>query len=536
MTLRLAACGAAIALFCAAAQAQNGFSLGVASGDMTPTTAVLWARADQPGVLRLELARTSAFESIDRSIEVESLAYADLSAKVLVDGLAPATLYYYRFVRIDDATAVSPTGRFQTPPPDDQPAAFRFAFSGDTNFAYAPFDVAAALAAENADLFIWFGDTIYADASSGGLGAATTLEEYRAKYRQIRSDAGIRDTLAAMPIWVGGDDHEVRNDYAGASDAVSAQQKRDAYQAFFEYMPLPRQSESEPARLYRKLRFGANAEFFFLDERQYRDASAKVACASNPDPYGVMLGPLTRDEACLRELSAERTMLGAEQLQWLLDGLRSSNARLKFVVNNVPLTFLGVYPYDRWDGYDAERRTILEYIDANAIDGVVFLTTDIHANALNPDLESDFRGSRFDYAFEGNVRIPEVIVGPLGNQTMYGTITEVGGGGLQAPLTLALRTLSSKVTRIDGLNMIQTDRVSYCVIEVTADGTWSVRYSGEPGATASDGAADGSVFYNSAVAAPSTTAFAFPCALPVIAGGLVGMLFLRHRRGVQTSR
>ncbi|MBI5063620.1 MAG: alkaline phosphatase D family protein, partial [Desulfatitalea sp.] len=125
-----------------------------------------------------------------------------------------------------------------------------------------------------------------------------------------------------------------------------------------------------------------NAEFFFLDERQYRDASAKVACASNPDPYGVMLGPLTRDEACLRELSAERTMLGAEQLQWLLDGLRSSNARLKFVVNNVPLTFLGVYPYDRWDGYDAERRTILEYIDANAIDGVVFLTTDIHANAL----------------------------------------------------------------------------------------------------------------------------------------------------------
>jgi PhoD-like phosphatase len=40
-------------------------------------------------------------------------------------------------------------------------------------------------------------------------------------------------------------------------------------------------------------------------------------------------------------------------------------------------------PYDRGEGYAAERKEILDFIRSHRIENVVFLTTDIHANLIN---------------------------------------------------------------------------------------------------------------------------------------------------------
>src|SRR5690606_39018059 len=109
---------------------------------------------------------------------------------------------------------------------------------------------------------------------------------------------------------------------------------------------------------------------FFLDERQYRDDSVYDACNGNPDPFGCALRGLTFNQFCLDLMRQPRTLLGDAQREWLLNGLKESTAAVKFVVNNVPVTHIGVYPFDRWDGYDAERKQILEFIDANQITGV----------------------------------------------------------------------------------------------------------------------------------------------------------------------
>ncbi|MFO0839769.1 MAG: alkaline phosphatase D family protein [Phycisphaerae bacterium] len=475
------------------------FSLGVTAGDVTDQSAILWTRADRGGPVRAEIGAGEDFSAPERFVRQDAAGDSDFTIKVTLDALHPATTYFYRFVRLDDG-AVSAVGRFRTAPAPDTAAELRFVFSGDTNFAFAPFGVFSAAANEGQDLTVWFGDTIYSDVPAGDLGVAATRADYRAKYRQIRGDAGVQAAAAASAVLVGWDDHEVTNDYAGRDPELSAARREDAYRAFFEYMPIRDLGDAaDPFRTYRRVRHGANVEFFMLDERQYRDVSAREECGSNPDPDGFLLGPLTADRNCVDALRRPREMFGAAQFEWLKQGLLESTARWKFVINNVPLTYIGVLPYDRWDGYDAQRRDLLRFIDDNAIPGVVFLTTDIHANAFNPDLARYFRRARPDYGLRGSVPIVEVIAGPLGNATMRESVRGFGefaasAGAVETtpgPLRFLARSLPGLLERAldflefrlrfaNGLTMIQTDRVAYVVIDVDEDGAANVTYRGAP--------------------------------------------------------
>ena len=118
-----------------------------------------------------------------------------------------------------------------------EPAAMRVLILGDVMgrpARHAVRDLVPALVRdENVDLVV-----ANAENAAGGLGVATTLDEYRAKYRQVRSDPNVRKLLAAVALWTGWDDHEVANDYCGLDPSLSPEQQRAAYQAFFEYMPV----------------------------------------------------------------------------------------------------------------------------------------------------------------------------------------------------------------------------------------------------------------------------------------------------------
>ena len=52
-------------------------------------------------------------------------------------------------------------------------------------------------------------------------------------------------------------------------------------------------------------------------------------------------------------------------------------------MNEVPIQQFYALPYDRWEGYEAERRKLLDFIANNAVKNAVFLTTDVHANLVN---------------------------------------------------------------------------------------------------------------------------------------------------------
>ncbi len=61
--------------------------------------------------------------------------------------------------------------------------------------------------------------------------------------------------------------------------------------------------------------------------------------------------------------------------------MRTSNARFKVIVNEMPIMQYYVLPYDRWEGYEAERQRVLRGLQGTK--NVVFLTTDVHATLEN---------------------------------------------------------------------------------------------------------------------------------------------------------
>jgi len=339
----------------------------------------------------------------------------DYTVKVEVGDLPASTLFFYRFIDVHRSEQGSRVGRFSTAPPLGTTTRFRFAFSGDSNAAHSPWTLMEHARSEQLDFFIWFGDVTYADLSHPGSPPAEDLPGYRGKYREIHADSPMQDLLSEVPIWCGWDDHEVFDDYDGGEPQppVTRERMEQAYQAFFEYMPIRvSNAPGDEFRTYRRFRYGQLAEFFLIDGRQYRQSHRPPECDGTFDPYGLVVA--ARDQDCVDRLEAEgRTMLGTEQFQWLLDGLAESTARYKFIVNNVPLTSYVVRSADHWDGYDAERRALLEFIDAGGITGVYSLVTELHANVYNPDVASFFRGHRPAYRLSAGFVLPELAVGPI---------------------------------------------------------------------------------------------------------------------------
>jgi phosphodiesterase/alkaline phosphatase D-like protein len=420
------------------------FDLDVAAFDVGPDGAILWTHVlvfhDETSVeVALQVATDVAFANVVHQETVQAPADADYTVQVLVGGLAPSTVYYYRFqsdALLPGTTVTSRVGRFRTAPPPEEHAALRFVISGDANLRVvgqlgSSFYVLEDALAQDPDFFVYFGDTIYADAGvlpDGG--PAVTLDDYRLVHRGTRLDTSLRDLLASTGTFAGWDDHEVRNDYDG--ETVEPERFAVGAQAFFEYLPLRRPQE-DPTRTYRRIAWGSDVELFFLDGRQYRSAEQFCNRISPDGPEAdTLFSPFPEDEVLAESLlppdlyqqvlpfftpsdpdcvanvigAPGRTLLGADQLAWLESALLDSTATWKIIVNDVPLSTLFFQPYDRWEGYPEERQALLDFIAQNLDPAhTLVLTTDFHTNLAlrRPELT-------------------EVIVGPIGMETFESTV------------------------------------------------------------------------------------------------------------------
>lgn len=425
------------------------YTSGVASGDVTETGVILWTRVDQAAELLAQVALDPAFQQLIQSVSVLAGPATDFTVRVDVGGLQPATRYVYRFLaRVAEAgtpAIASATGSFRTAPPADQLVDVRFAYSGDSDARLQPFTVLGAVQRDAPEFFVYLGDTIYADTTSAAgnvtqVPPAETLPIYRAKYRENRQDVFLQSLLASTSSYAIWDDHEVLDNFAGAT--VDPTLLAHGRQAFLEYMPI-RPDAADPTQLFRRFRWGQAVELFILDERQYR--SAEVTCVTeNGD---LVLVPVVRDPICVRERLAApgRRLLGPRQQAWLFQQLAASEATFKVVINEVPISQLFIVPYDRWEGYLAEREALLQFIERAALRQVVFLTTDLHGSLI------------VDVTPFGRVRAiaKEVIGGPIAAPGALPT------QGISEP---ALRAARARV----GLpQCLRLDTFSYGLVEVT---------------------------------------------------------------------
>lgn len=200
---------------------------------------------------------------------------------------------------------------------------------------------------------LWLGDYIYEGGGWSHLqgrahlgGEATTLEGYRQRYAQYRSEAVLQQAHGSCPWFIGWDDHEVVNDYTAAVDP----ERRDAaYQAWWEFMPtrLPRPVPDAPYRIYRSLDLGGYARIAVTDHRQY---------------------------------ATSKSLLGPEQQQWLAESLHHEHP---FTVLGFPTVASGIYtggdPLLSYtlDGYPTERAWLGDHLAAAP--GPVIVSGDLHA-------------------------------------------------------------------------------------------------------------------------------------------------------------
>ena len=336
--------------------------------EVRPTAAILWVRVAQPGVVKVEVGPAEAAESLQLTPAAREAD--DLIVRVPLDGLAPATRHRYQVTKNGDQVE----GGFTTAPPADVPARVRFQWSGDLGGAGlcrpgdGEYRIFRAMARHPADFFLFVGDTVYADVSCkpesapGAAFRAATLAEYRTRHRHNREDVAFQDFLRRTPVYAIWDDHEVKNDFAGTTEPLMPTGR----QAFLDYWPVA--AGDDPTRLYRSVRWGGLLEVFILDTRQYRSDN------------GLPDGP-------------SKTMLGAAQRRWLLDGVVASSATWKIVVSSVPLAVptgrperrdswsnanvFGLAP-DKGTGFVRERDGILRHFRERGVRNLIFLGTDVH--------------------------------------------------------------------------------------------------------------------------------------------------------------
>jgi len=386
----------------------GSFSLGVASGDPLADRVMLWTRLasapttvgggspDTDVEVAYDVATDDQFTRLVASGVVTATSALAHSVHVDVTNLSPDTWYHYRF-RAGDQT--SPVGRTRTfPAPSANASRFRFVFASCQDYQWGHYGAWAHAGTEpDLDAVVFLGDYIYettlgdlSPARSGArvwaAGEAQSLEDYRGRYAQTKSDPQLQAAHQAVPWLTVFDDHEVSNNYAGdvgqgdIARPLSHNRRLAAYQAWYEHTPIridPAPSAFDSLTVNRSLTFGTLATLFGIETRQHADPP--------PCRTGVEL----TDDApgCAERDDPARTNLGSVQEQWLRDQLTASTSTWNVIAN--PLLMAGLntgtveepkFTLDTWDGYPAARDRLLSHIETSKISNPVVVTGDWHAS------------------------------------------------------------------------------------------------------------------------------------------------------------
>ena len=434
------------------AHAARGFSFGVAAGDVTAKSAILWAKANKSGGYSLDVATNRRFRNFKAHFVVARTS-RDNTIQRRVLRLKPNTRYWFRFV--GNGARRSDVGTFVTAPKPSQNKTIEFAWSGDQDFNPAPGQtrpfwnnggVLRRMRAERNAFNVMLGDTIYSDSEIPGLlnPIALSVGQKWAKYRINLGNKALRDLRRSAGFYSQWDDHEFVNDFSPAENSfdngVNINGRRlysRGAKAFRDYAPV---HWTKRNGLYRSFRWGRNLEVFFLDERSFRGANAdEGGVCNNPRTGSPDLAPTVPQslrtafsplylpfaepvpQACLdRVRDPNRTYLGQRQLTRFLRDAKRSTARFKVIMNELPIQQAYLLPYDRWEGFEADRQRVLNGLQGTK--NVIFLSTDVHAT-----LVSDARFQTLEPGGPKDSGILDITVGPVATKNLALEIDDATG-------------------------------------------------------------------------------------------------------------
>jgi alkaline phosphatase D len=426
---------------------------GVASGDSTDHSAIIWSRANRDSFMHVQYTYNSFhFSNSDPIVTVPANASSDFTGHAKLTALKPNTNYRYVVWfsldpnQNDRTVSQKLIGSFTTAPDLKTSETISFVIGGDLGaskqcrrpeIGYPIFSVMKSL---SPDFFIFNGDQIYADndcpaegpnpsnIKSGHLidfpgwrnipGDFLSVKDrkvnwtnetqlhnaYLGHWDYNRNDQHLQSLLSNTSMYSQADDHEVIDDYGkwehyiNGSDHGFPNLVKAGIKEFFDFSPIDR-SKTEPNRIYKTFHWGKDLDLLLSDARSYRSRSEIPDTPQN-----------------------DKTLLGKEQLQWLEEGLKNSNATWKVVSLDVPMTIPNCFNKnlgcDNWatdsaknnKTYTRERNEFIKFLDDNRIKNVIFVATDVHF-AANVKYDDDPNHDGHNLTFY------EMVNGPLNTWT-----------------------------------------------------------------------------------------------------------------------
>ncbi|MGD1464605.1 alkaline phosphatase D family protein [Vibrio harveyi] len=322
----------------------GSFEYGVASGDPTQTQVIIWTRVTTAASyvdVTWQVSRSEDFSTVEQSGTFTTDTSRDFTVKVDVQNLNPSTQYYYRFM-VGETTSI--VGMTQTLPEGSVDKA-SMAVVSCANYPAGYFNVYKEILkqhqTESFDVVLHLGDYIY-EYGAGGYASedaarlgrepskgteCITLDDYRKRYAQYRQDQELQALHAALPMIAVWDDHELAND-AWKNGAENHQNNEGSFvdrraaaaAAWTEWLPV-RENTFSNMLIYRQFSFGDLINLMMLDTRLVgRDQPLDYFSLNAPtmDAIGGLVA---------QSRSADRELLGTEQLAWLMNAFNSQDAK-----------------------------------------------------------------------------------------------------------------------------------------------------------------------------------------------------------------
>jgi len=394
----------------------KNFDQGVASFDPTKSKVIIWTRYNSPNKdILWEVSKDANFNKILRSGTIKTEISRDNTIAIELIDLEENQKLYYRFSNKEDK-AISVVGETITFP--ENASSVKLAVCSCSNYQAGLFNVYDAMAKSEADVIVHLGDYFY-EYGAGGYGSnpqnaalnrahqpsneILTLDDYRTRYKQYRSDKDLQLAHQKKPFICVWDDHEVANDAYkdGAEnhtpDEGSYQARKNfALQAYSEFLPFSRLEANNQSLIYRNFNLGNLVNLTMLDTRiiardkqldmnNYITASGFDAVKFQADitnPSRALIGTTQRNwlAQVVNSNTAKWQVLGQQVLMArmlvpaeMLTAFGSPNftailtelvtLKTRFLQNDPTLTatelarIKTVLPYnlDAWDGYPVDR-------------------------------------------------------------------------------------------------------------------------------------------------------------------------------------
>ena len=325
-------------------------------GAVTHESARIWFRTDSTRRTVLRVAETEDALTDAPAVHVSyPEAVWDFTDLVEVYGLGPETTWHYS-LEVDGVT--KGPWSFTTAPEPGTRGTQRIAFGSCTKDDGD--EVWETLRGLDLDLFLFLGDNHY--------GNTPDLDDLFQWYRWAHEREGRRELMQEVPTLATWDDHDFVGNNTNGNDAG----KEEALRAFTTYWANAGFGSDDTPGVWSRHTLG-DVDLFLLDGRYWRDIDG---------------------------------FLGSVQLAWLLDGLEASDATFKLVASGSQFTSDG--SSDSWAEYEADRTEVLTALVERGIEGVVWLSGDIH--------NSEFRSVP---GLDGGYTIPELTSSPLANTSAW---------------------------------------------------------------------------------------------------------------------